>query len=86
MRLTKKQRSCPYCHVFLSKPTLPIFDGELVNEKDGRKTEVTVIKDPDLPAFVAILENTNYSTEYDRTTPRASFCPMCGRPLNEESE
>lgn len=86
MKLAEKQKNCPYCHVSRSQPTLPIFDGELVDERNGRKTEITVIKDPQLPVFVAGLENTNYSTEYDRSTPRANYCPMCGRPLNEDSE
>lgn len=84
--LTEKQKSCPYCHVFHDKSSLPIFDGELVNDKSGRKIEITVIKDPDLPIFAAGLENTNYSTEYDSSTPRVNYCPMCGRPLNEEAK
>ena len=81
MGLTEKQKNCPYCHVGSNRPTHPLFDGYLINNVTGKKMEITVIKDPELPIFVPGLEDINYETEYDNSTPVMNYCPMCGRPL-----
>ena len=79
--LTEKQKNCPYCHVGSNRPTYPLFDGYSINNVTGKKTEITVLKDPELPIFVPCLEDTNYETEYDNSTPVMNYCPMCGRSL-----
>lgn len=84
MGLTEKQKNCPYCHVVSDRPCYPIFDGYLVNDVTGKKTEITVLKAPELPTFLPCLEDTNYETEYDNSTPVMNYCPMCGRPLSGE--
>ena len=81
MKLTEKQRNCPYCHVGSNRPTYPLFDGYSINNVTGKKTEITVLKDPELPIFVPGLEDINYETEYDNSTPVMNYCPMCGRSL-----
>ena len=63
------------------RPTYPLFDGYSINDVTGKKTEITVIKDPELPIFVPGLEDINYETEYDNSTPVMNYCPMCGRSL-----
>ena len=80
--LAEEQRNCPYCHVGSNRPTYPLFDGYSINNVTGKKTEITVIKDPELPIFVPGLEDINYETEYDNSTPVMNYCPMCGRPLS----
>ena len=84
--LAEKQRNCPYCHVGSDRPTYPLFDGYSINDVTGKKTEITVIKDPELPIFVPGLEDINYETEYDNSTPIMNYCPMCGRPLSSKAE
>ncbi|MCI7245753.1 MAG: hypothetical protein MR498_05835 [Limosilactobacillus reuteri] len=64
-----------------NRPTYPLFDGYSINNVTGKKTEITVLKDPELPIFVPCLEDTNYETEYDNSTPVMNYCPMCGRSL-----
>ena len=81
MDLTEKQKNCPYCHVVSDRPCYPIFDGYLINDVTGKKTEITVLKDPELPIFSPCLEEINCETEYDNSTPVMNYCPMCGRPL-----
>ena len=81
MDLTEKQKNCPYCHVGSDRPTYPLFDGYSINDVTGKKTEITVLKDPELPIFVPCLEDTNCETEYDNSTPVMNYCPMCGRSL-----
>lgn len=86
MQLTEKQKNCPYCHVADGKTTIPIFDGYIVNESNGRKTEITIIKDPGLPVFSPCVESPDCSTEYDNKVPRLNYCPMCGRSLKEVAQ
>ena len=81
MDLTEKQKNCPYCHVGSDCPCYPIFDGYSINDMTGKKTEITVLKDPELPIFVPCLEYINCETEYDKSTPVMNYCPMCGRSL-----
>lgn len=81
MKLTEKQRNCPYCHVVSDRPCYPIFDGYLINDVTGKKTEITVLKDPESPIFSPCLEEINCETEYDNSTPVMNYCPMCGRSL-----
>lgn len=68
MKLTEKQKNCPYCH-------------------GGRKAEPLVNEGPD---FLAFDENGSVAfgddgaiTLYEHIF---NYCPMCGRPLNEEEE
>ena len=82
--LAREQRNCPYCHVGSDRPTYPLFDGYSINNVTGKKTEITVLKDPKLPIFVPGLEDINYETEYDNSTPVMKYCPMCGRSLSGE--
>ena len=86
MGLTEKQKNCPYCHVGSNRQTYPLFDGYLINDVTGKKTEITVIKDSELPIFVPGLEDINYETEYDNSTPVMNYCPMCGRSLSNKAE
>ena len=81
MKLTEKQRNCPYCHVSSNRPTYPHFDGYSINYETSKKMEIIVIKDPELPIFVPGLEDINHETEYDNSTPVMNYCPMCGRSL-----
>lgn len=86
MKLTEKQKNCPYCHVVSDRPCYPIFDGYLINNVTGKKTEITILKDPKLPIFLPCLEDINCETEYDNSTPVMNYCPMCGRPLSNKAE
>ena len=65
----------------MNRPTYPLFDGYSINDATGKKTEITVLKDSELPIFVPCLEDTNHETEYDNSTPVMNYCPMCGRSL-----
>ena len=58
----------------------------MINDVTGKKTEITVLKDPELLIFVPCLEDTNYETEYDNSTPVMNYCPKCGRPLSNKAE
>ena len=37
MKLTEKQRNCPYCHVGSNRPTYPLFDGYSINNVPEKK-------------------------------------------------
>lgn len=65
MKLTEKQKNCPYCHEGET------FSGELgwvaiIRKFDSRIIAVSPTEE------VCVLN--------------VDYCPMCGRPLNEEEE
>lgn len=65
MKLTKKQRNCPYCH-----------DGETFSGEFGWVAAVRSLDS----RVIAV------SPAEDVCVLNVEYCPMCGRPLNEEEE
>ncbi|MCC4477432.1 hypothetical protein LMB76_04265 [Limosilactobacillus reuteri] len=78
MKLTVKQKNCPYCH----KPfqSIPLFNGEVLLriEEDGGEYSLMVEGNGD-PEDVGILSMVTDGQ-------LINGCPFCRRPLNEEEE
>lgn len=73
MKLTEKQKNCPYCHLDFEVWT------------DEYSSGFSYI-DSDFPGHWYV-ETKMYDTHYElRTRTTIFYCPMCGRPLNEEEE
>ena len=76
MKLTEKQKNCPYCHYhdgagFASKA---IID-------DGFRTEVKLVKELDeWNVYCRTYEN---EVESDKSI---NYCPMCGRDLRSDEK
>lgn len=70
MKLTEKQKNCPYCHYD--------FDGIPVEQLE---TEGNLDIEAEIGGTDIYLFNTG-----DYATIPINYCPMCGRPLNEEEE
>ena len=83
MKLTEKQKSCPFCHYPWEK--IPIdnledddeafyFERYETNGPHKLMKTINVLRNDDiLPWLIAIKR-------------RPKYCEMCGRPLNEEEE
>lgn len=71
MKLTEKQKNCPYCHK--SKNQLSLFTETNFNEKGMDRTVFYVDRITDENGKILARRCSNY-------------CEMCGRPLNEEEE
>lgn len=90
MKLTEKQKNCPYCHAGSDLPSL--YNG---SPWDGTGLCFERVDDP---TTVFVGNNTYGDIEFnalertliswgDGTDPLVvgiNYCPMCGRPLNEE--
>lgn len=83
MKLTKEQQNCPYCHAS-EKATKAYYKVRPDVEKDRM-------------SFGAMRNSWCNSIGYDGQTyyfcsfgnvygSPINYCPMCGRPLNEEKE
>ena len=72
MKLTEKQKNCPYCHYDLPEP---IYD-------DGFDS-VICYSDGTIGMFFSA-DNRSCSNWSNPGT--IHYCPMCGRPLNEKEE
>lgn len=72
MKLTKKQKNCPYCHGLMDLlPGLPDNPSSYTTIEQGNtgKYAEFIYKDGKLEYLIEI-----------------DYCPKCGRPLNEEAE
>ena len=78
MKITEKQKNCPYCH----KPfqSIPLFDSAVLLriEEDGGEYSLMVEGNGD-PEDVGILSMVTDGQ-------LINGCPFCGRPLNEEED
>lgn len=71
MKLTEKQKNCPYCHGMKRMRDRLIYETRRdILELNNNSLEYTVI----LPGH----------KEYEAQV-YVEYCPMCGRPLNEEN-
>ncbi|WP_124031984.1 hypothetical protein [Limosilactobacillus vaginalis] len=78
MKLTEKQKNCPYCHV----PYKPFIS-------TGKEKAIDLTNDS--PIYVGVsnvlgkgpITETTYGVINVLKVPN---CPFCGRPLNEEEE
>ena len=70
MKLTKEQHDCPYCH------------GKMQSDKK------MLDKTPDGSAWLDMADSGCFEYHIKGTTifcaKKFKYCPMCGRPLNEE--
>lgn len=90
MRLTEKQKNCPYCHIDKDGAIKLIINAE--NEEDYimNSDSLSVYVDGEKLAYDAYVAR----GDFDANTldsefcglAKISYCPMCGRPLNEEEE
>ena len=75
MKLTEKQKNCPYCH------------GKIQGQMLGKKM---LDKTPDGNAWLDMADNGVFEYHINGITvlgeKKFKYCPMCGRPLNEEEE
>ncbi len=78
MKLTEKQKNCPYCHDPF--PSVPLFGGNILLRiaEDGGEYVFNVECNGD-PEDVGIL---SFATDGQAIIG----CPFCRRPLNEEEE
>lgn len=77
MRLTKKQRNCPYCHSDDPDDNRSIF------ERDDEYLAIGGTGDVEIDEGNGFIPEENF---YFYEENLFKFCPMCGRPLNEEEE
>ncbi|WP_123799454.1 hypothetical protein [Limosilactobacillus fermentum] len=81
MKLTEKQKNCPYCHS--EKPLFSIECDEIVgyiaNYLDSQQFTVTYDFSPE-----AITDEELVNAPFGYCKYAIDYCPMCGRPLNEE--
>lgn len=83
MKLTVKQKNCPYCHYPWKKIIVKsledddetlCFERYETNEPYKLIKTVNILRNCDFEPWVIVVNN----------NPR--HCEMCGRPLNEEEE
>lgn len=72
MKLTEKQKDCPYCHE----------QKDIINTLDHSHFYVAGMEQPG--QVVYIYDNLLVCEERTMESRKINFCPMCGRPLNEE--
>lgn len=75
MKLTEKQNNCPYCH---GKPLMYYDYGDDSNkiwiDSNGKLQQVTWSA-----TYIAVDTDPEDGVQLN-------YCPMCGRPLNEEED
>lgn len=72
MKLTEQQKNCPYCHT--SAGNNDSIDLIATNQEDSLAGDLIYIWKDRL----------RYETDTHNIARRIYYCPMCGRPLNEE--
>lgn len=81
MKLTEKQKNCPYCHS--EKPLFSISGDEIVgyiaNYLDSQQLTVVYDFSPE-----AVMDEEFINAPFGYRKYAIDYCPMCGRPLNEE--
>lgn len=78
MKLTEKQKNCPYCHDDKHDETKPIWV-----EDDWGEEKIYIESDGTISADY--LDDCTPSSMW--SDPHTiNYCPMCGRPLSEEEE
>ena len=87
MKLTEKQKNCPYCHVN-SDIGVTWMDGEL--QFDAIIDDSHVQTDGDVWGDIWFDPKNHFLKSWGEDTDPLiidiAYCPMCGRPLNEEEE
>lgn len=80
---TLAQKNCPYCHS--EKPLFSIMADEIVgyiaNCLDSQQFTVVYDFSPE-----AITDEELINAPFGNHKCAINYCPMCGRPLNEEEE
>lgn len=72
MKLTEKQKNCPYCHDMKRIRDALIYE---------HSRQILMLEDNSLTYTLVFPKEQIYEVQqYIR------YCPMCGRPLNEEEE
>lgn len=83
MKLTEKQKNCPYCHYPWEKIIIKNLEGDdedlyferyETNEPYKLIKTINVLRSFDFEPWVIMIDN----------NPKC--CEMCGRPLNDEEE
>lgn len=69
MKLTEKQKNCPYCHE----------KDNLLQTNDERPVDGDLV-------YINGNGYLNSETDLGHVYRKINYCPMCGRPLNEEEE
>lgn len=92
MKLTDKQKSCPYCHggdshrgIYDSDRRLQNLTINLKHEHDKHHPCTLVISHRNRKGVVDSDWDGYYYEIPMRYWVPINYCPMCGRPLNEEA-
>ncbi len=72
MKLTKKQKNCPYCHGMKRMQDRLIYE---------TRRDILALKDNSLEYTLVLPNHKKYEAQ-----AYIAYCPMCGRPLNEEEK
>ena len=72
MALTEKQKNCPYCHGAKRIRDTLIYQ---------HSRQIIMIENNSLTYTLVLPKNSVYEVQQ-----YINYCPMCGRPLNEEEE
>lgn len=70
--LEEKQADCPYCHE----------QKDIINTLDHSHLYVAGMEQPGQVVYIS--DNLLVCEERTMESRKINFCPMCGRPLNEE--
>lgn len=76
MKLTEKQKNCPYCHTSTGNDVIGVIDLIATNEEDPLAGDLIYIWEDRL----------RYETDTHNVARRIYYCPMCGRYLLNEEE
>lgn len=72
MKLTEKQKNCPYCHGAKRIRDTLIYQ---------HSRQIIMLENNSLTYTLVLPKNSVYEAQQ-----YICYCPMCGRPLNEEEE
>lgn len=92
MKLTEKQKNCPYCHLDEDMKYMTEEEGVLQSEEDLANgpsvIELRIVEGNKIEATAWWWggEYGDFKDERYPITQNINYCPMCGRPLNEEEE
>lgn len=83
MKLTEKQKDCPYCHSEKSLIGTPLDEITVYVSNGLHSYSLKVIYDF---SKTAVDDEEFMNAPFGGAGRIINYCPMCGRPLNEEEE